>query len=84
MIQLFKMEKKKVLGVDIGNVIIDSRLHDPKTKEVDEEVYASFPPSDGVFDSLKTMNEYFCGEVYLISKCTEWAQDQILLWLKAP
>jgi carboxypeptidase C (cathepsin A) len=82
MIQLFKMEKKKVLGVDIGNVIINSRLHDPKTKEVDEEVYASFPPSNGVFDSLQTLSEYFDGEVYLISKCTEWAQEQILLWLK--
>ena len=22
-------------------------------------------------------------EVYLLSKCTEWAQEQILLWLKA-
>lgn len=77
------MENKKALGVDIGNVIINNRLNDPEINKVDEAVYAAFPPSEGVFDSLKTLNDYFDGEVYLISKCTEWAQGQILLWLKA-
>lgn len=77
------MENKKTLGVDIGNVIINNRLNDPEVSKVDEVVYAGFPPSDGVFDSLKTLNEYFNGEVYLVSKCTEWAQEQILLWLAA-
>ncbi len=77
------METKKALGVDIGNVIINNRLIDPEVKEVDEAVYAAFPPSEGVFNSLKPLNDYFNCEVYLISKCTEWAQEQILLWLKA-
>lgn len=77
------METKKALGVDIGNVIINNRLNDPEVNKVDEQVYAAFPPSEGVFDSLKTLNDYFNGEVYLVSKCTEWAQKQILLWLKA-
>jgi hypothetical protein len=76
------METKKALGVDIGNVIINNRLNDPEVNKVDEAVYAAFPPSEGVFDSLKTLNDYFNGEVYLLSKCTEWAQGQILLWLK--
>jgi hypothetical protein len=77
------MQTKKSLGVDIGNVIINNRLNDPEVNKVDEKVYASFPPSEGVFDALKTLNEYFQDEVYLISKCSEWAQEQILLWLKA-
>lgn len=77
------MKTRKVLGVDIGNVIINNRLNDPEINKVDERVYAAFPPSDGVFDSLKTLSDYFSSEVYLISKCTEWAQEQILLWLKA-
>lgn len=77
------METKKALGVDIGNVIINNRLNDPEVNKVDETVYAAFPPSEYVFDSLKTLNDYFNGEVYLLSKCTEWAQEQILLWLKA-
>ncbi len=75
------MNTKKVLGVDIGNVIINNRLNDPEVVKVDEVVYAAFPPSEGVFDSLKTLNDYYAGEVYLISKCTEWAQVQILAWL---
>ena len=77
------MITKKVLGVDIGNVIINNRLNDPEVVKVDEAVYAAFPASEGVFESLKTLNDYFGGEVYLISKCTEWAQIQILAWLKA-
>jgi hypothetical protein len=77
------METKKALGVDIGNVIINNRLNDPEVNKVDEAVYAAFPPSEGAFDALKTLNDYFRGEVHLISKCTEWAQQQILLWLKA-
>ncbi|MES2314630.1 MAG: hypothetical protein V4524_01685 [Patescibacteria group bacterium] len=75
------MNTKKVLGVDIGNVIINNRLNDPEVNEVDEAVYAAFPPSEGVFEALKILNDYFDGEVYLISKCTEWAQIQILAWL---
>ncbi len=77
------METKKALGVDIGNVIINNRLNDPEANKVDEAVYATFPPSDGAFEALKTLNDYFKGEVYLLSKCTEWAEVQILLWLKA-
>jgi len=77
------MENKKTLGVDIGNVIINNRLNDPEVNKVDETVYAAFPPSEGVFEAIKTLNDYFQGEVYLLSKCTEWAQQQILLWLKA-
>jgi hypothetical protein len=75
------MESKKALGVDIGNVIINNRFNDPEINKVDEEVYAAFPPSEGVFEALKTLNDFFNGEVYLLSKCTPWAEEQILKWL---
>lgn len=72
---------KKALGVDIGNVIINNRLND--LKNLDESGYAALPVVDGAFDSLKILNDHFLGEVYLISKCTQWAEEQILIWLKA-
>ena len=76
------MKTKQVLGVDVGNVIINHRLSDPNDKTLHEERYSSIPASEGVFKALKTLNNYFKGEVYLISKCTEWAQEKILIWLK--
>lgn len=74
------MENKKALGVDIGNVIINNRLND--LKKLDEKGYAALPLVEGALEGLKTLNEYFKGEVYLLSKCTEWAQGQSLIWLK--
>ncbi len=71
----------KTLGVDIGNVIINNRNLDPEITQVDEVIYANFPPTEDVFDALKILNTKFSGKVYLISKCTEWAEIQILSWL---
>lgn len=82
-VTIIKMKIKKALGVDIGNVIVNNRLNDPEVNKVDEAVYATFPPSEGAFDSLKTLNDYFDDEVYLISKCTGWAEKEILQWFKA-
>lgn len=76
------MEAKQVLGVDIGNVIINHRLSDPNDKTLHEERYSTIPSTEGVFGALKTLNIYFKGEIYLISKCTEWAEAKILKWLK--
>ncbi len=74
------METKLVLGVDIGNVIINHRLSDPNDTTLHEERYSTIPATDGVFDALKSLNDYFKGEVYLISKCTEWAEKKLLTW----
>lgn len=74
------MKSKQALGVDIGNVIINHRLSDPNDKTLHEERYSTIPASDGVFESLKKLNDHFDGEVYLISKCTEWAEKKILTW----
>ena len=76
------MNNPQALGVDIGNVIINHRLSDPKDTTLHEERYSSIPASEGVFEALKTLNEKFNGQVYLISKCTEWAETKILQWLK--
>jgi len=76
------MKIKQALGVDIGNVIINHRLSDPNDKTLHEERYSTIPATEGVFEVLKNLNEYFKGEVYLISKCTEWAKEKILTWLK--
>ena len=75
------MKTKQALGVDIGNVIINHRLSDPEDKTLHEERYSTIPSTEGVFVSLKTLNDHFDGEVYLLSKCTEWAQEKILPWL---
>ena len=74
--------KTQALGVDIGNVIINHRLSDPNDKTLHEERYSTIPASEGVFEALNELNTYFNGEIYLISKCTEWAEVKILQWLK--
>lgn len=75
--------ERDALGVDIGNVIIDVRKRDPEVTEVTEAVFASFPPTEGVFEALRTLHDYYHGKLYLVSKCTEWAEEQIRLWLEA-
>jgi hypothetical protein len=75
--------KKEALGVDIGNVIINHRLTDKKDKTLYEERYSTIPATEGVYESLKKLNgEKFHGNIFLISKCTPWAQEKILAWLQ--
>ena len=74
------MQTKQTLGVDIGNVIINHRLAKTDDETFYEEQYSTIPSTEGVFESLKKLNEFFNGEVYLISKCTEWAEEKILAW----
>jgi len=71
------------LGIDIGNVIINHRLTDKDDKILYEERYSTIPATEGVFDAVKKLNdEKFRGNIFLISKCTPWAQEKILAWLK--
>ncbi len=71
------------LGIDIGNVIINHRLTDKDDKTLHEERYSTIPATEGVFDAVKKLNEQkFHGNIFLISKCTPWAQEKILVWLK--
>lgn len=74
--------KNKALGIDIGNVIINHRLTDKDDKTLHEERYSTIPAAAGVFDSIRKLNnEKFHGDIFLISKCTPWAQEKILAWL---
>lgn len=75
--------ENKTLGIDIGNVIIDHRLVDKDDKELYENHYSTIPATEGVFDAVRELNENeFHGNIFLISKCTLWAQGKILDWLK--
>ena len=75
--------KNDTLGVDIGNVIINHRLTDKSDETLHEERYSTIPATEGVFDAIKKLNdEKFHGNIFLISKCTEWAQEKILAWLE--
>jgi hypothetical protein len=77
------MKKEIAFGVDIGNVIINHRSVDNNDKILYEERYSTIPTTEGVFESLKQLNDQmFHGNIFLISKCTPWAQEKILGWLK--
>lgn len=72
----------KALGIDIGNVIINHRLTDKNDTTLHEERYSTIPAAEGAFEVIKKLNdEEFHGNIFLISKCTPWAQEKILLWL---
>jgi hypothetical protein len=74
----------EALGIDIGNVIINHRLTDKDDKTLHEERYSTIPATEGVFDAVsRELNDKkFHGNIFLISKCTPWAQEKILTWLK--
>jgi len=75
------MNDHQALGVDIGNVIIDHRSTDPNDMKLHEERYSTIPASTDAFEAIHKLNTYFNGQVYLISKCTPWAEEKILAWL---
>ena len=83
---IFAMNTKKetmVLGIDIGNVIINHRLVDKNDATLYEKHYSTIPPTEDVFDAIQELsNRLFHGNIFLISKCTPWAQEKILTWLK--
>lgn len=71
------------LGIDIGNVIINHRFTNKKDGTLYWERYSTIPAAQGMFDSIKKLNdEKFLGNIFLISKCTPWAQEKNLAWLK--
>src|SRR3989344_513197 len=77
------MVKKNALGIDVGGVIINHRAVDKNDKVLYEERYSTIPATMDMFDTVRKMNdEKFHGNVFLISKCTPWAQEKILAWLK--
>jgi len=76
--------KIPVLGVDIGNVIIEHRhIMDTMDETLWNEKYSELPAVTGVFESLKKLNdEIFHGNIYLVSKLKEEQDKRTLAWLK--
>lgn len=76
--------KKYVLGVDIGNVIIEHRnIIDTTDETLWNEKYSTVPPADNVFECLKKLNEEkFHGNIFLVSKLKEEHDRRTLAWLK--
>jgi hypothetical protein len=71
----------RVLGIDIGRVILDRR-----NKKTDpsffEENYLQSTPHPDTFDQIRNLQmKYFKHDVHLISKCSRKIQDRTLSWL---
>ncbi len=76
-------KNNEALGIDIGNVIINHRLTDKDDKTLHEERYSTIPAAEDVFNVIKKLNDTkFNGNIFLISKCTPWAEEKILAWLR--
>jgi hypothetical protein len=76
------MKPKEALGVDFGNVIIGHRTVDRNDTALYEERYSTIPENEGAFEALKKLHDHFEGRIYIISKCTEWAETRIKKWLE--
>ena len=74
-------DSQKVLGVDIGNVIINHRGIE-MTDELFENGYHTIPAMESVVDSLIQLKSLFGNNIYLVSKCKVTADPKILSWLK--
>ncbi|MDP1694938.1 MAG: hypothetical protein Q8L34_05350 [Candidatus Woesearchaeota archaeon] len=72
---------KKVLGVDVGGVIIASRQRDRDTFFNGNHLEAAASPY--VFEGLRRLvNEVFGNEVYIVSKCKPKVQQKTREWLE--
>lgn len=76
--------KKPILGVDIGNVIIDHRgIMDTADESWWKEKYSTIPPAEDVFDCLRDLNKNkFKDGIFLVSKLKEEHDSRTLAWLK--
>ena len=72
---------KKVLGVDVGGVIIASRQGDRDTFFNGNHLEAAASPY--VFEGLrKLVDEVFGEQVYIVSKCKPKVQQKTREWLE--
>ncbi|MFF5053198.1 hypothetical protein ACFY1S_08440 [Micromonospora sp. NPDC000663] len=69
----------RLLGVDIGGVIIEPADEDADTSFFGAH-YLRTPPVDGAFDALATLEPAF-DEVHLVSKCGEATERRTRQWL---
>jgi len=73
--------KQEILGVDIGNVIINNRLANWQNG-FREGGYSGIPIVENAFESLRRLsNERFGDRIVVISKCSLESQSKVLTWL---
>jgi hypothetical protein len=72
---------EKILGVDIGNVIINHRGQ--QDMSIDRKEYSLIPAESGVFEALNYLKRTTFPTIYLVSRCSSWAEESILEWLRA-
>jgi hypothetical protein len=72
---------KKILGIDIGGVIID-RINEKTDTSFFNENYLQSTACPNAFEKIHALQqEYFKENVHLISKCGKKIQDKTLSWL---
>ncbi len=72
---------QEVLGVDIGNVIINNRIANWQNG-FREGGYSAIPSVEHAFESLRRLsNERFGDRIVVISKCSLESQPKVLTWL---
>ena len=72
--------ERKVLGVDIGGVIID-RVNDNTDTSFFGDNYLQTTAVSGAFEVLKQLVERLDGNVYLVSKCGSIIRAKTRNWL---
>ncbi|MBI3632415.1 MAG: hypothetical protein HY225_03125 [Candidatus Vogelbacteria bacterium] len=75
------MRDRRILGVDIGGVIID-RVNDGTDTSFFSDNYLKTTAVTGAFDALRQLVEKrFGSNVFLVSKCGRKVQEKTLRWL---
>ena len=73
---------KRILGVDVGGVILDFAPYIDTDLAFAGENYLKTPSIEDAIDSLKTLNKsMFAGNIFLVSKHGGDGPERILEWL---
>jgi hypothetical protein len=85
-IEAMNTQRKPVLGIDIGRVIMNAadasgRADTSFLSGTDEDALAT-PASEGAFEAIAELVRAFEGKVWLVSKCGPRVQQRTLRWLK--
>lgn len=75
------MKTTKILGVDIGRVIINGDGPDTSFLSASDDDAMAAPAMDGVIASLTRLTRLFEGRVWIVSKCGPRIQERSRAWL---
>jgi hypothetical protein len=71
------------LGIDLGNVIIDHLGFGTTPEFFQTGDYNTIPPVPGVMEALGKLQTRFNGNIFVVYKATDVADEKILSWMKA-